>query len=97
MNFLLLCLLILACYRVANLISKDVITEFFRAWLGRLASNRNSFWMFVAELFHCPYCLGVWIAAVLAIPVSRSLLEWLLHTLAIAGGQYLLQELSDHA
>lgn len=97
MTFLLLCLLILASYRLSRLISKDSIFEPFREWLGKQASNRNRFWLFVAELFHCPYCLGIWISAGFALTVSHSFLEWSLHTLAIAGGQSLLQELSDHA
>lgn len=97
MTFLLLSLLVLACYRLAKLISKDLITEPVRNWFGRKASNGHQAWGFVAELIHCPHCTGVWIAAGLSLSVAHNLLEWCLYTLSIAGGQSLLQELSDHA
>jgi hypothetical protein len=95
MTFLLLVLLILACYRLARLISQDLITEFIRNWFGRQAATGRPAWQFLAELVHCPYCTGVWMAAVLALSVSHTFLEWCLYTLAIAGGQSFLQNLND--
>lgn len=97
MNFLMLTLLILACYRLARLISKDLISEPLRRWVGRQASSQNKAWMLLAELLLCPYCVGVWAAMGLAFIVSHSFLEWCLYALAIAGGQSFLQEVSNHA
>lgn len=97
MTFLLLALLILATYRLTRLISKDYIFEPLRRALGRLAARRSKFWLFVAELFACPHCLGVWISAVMALAVAHSFFEWCLFAMAFAGGQSLLQDLSDHS
>lgn len=97
MNLFVFVLLVLATYRLARLISKDIISESFRRWLGRKAAGRSFTWLMLAELFHCPYCLGIWIAGLGALLYARSLVEWVLYTLAIAGGQSVLQEFADHA
>lgn len=60
-----LILAFLACYRLATLLAWDdgpyhLIDQFRRA-LGRNAA-RSATWKTVADLFHCPYCLGVWFA-----------------------------------
>lgn len=95
MTFLFLTLVILANYRLARLITKDMISEPFRRWLGKKAAGRNFIWLHTAELFHCPYCLGVWTAQIFALFFATSLLDWILLTLAIAGGQTFLQGLTD--
>lgn len=97
MTFLLLVLAILATYRLARLISKDYMLEWFRLWLGKKAAGRSFVWLSTAELFHCPYCLGIWIAGFLSLYFAELPFEWCLYTLAIAGGQSLLQEMIDHA
>lgn len=97
MTILLFVLTVLATYRLARLISKDMFFEGFRRWLGKNAASRSLVWLFFAELFHCPYCLGIWIAAFWAVYFCTTLPEWFLYTLAIAGGQSLLQEMIDHA
>lgn len=90
-----LLLAILACYRLAMLITKDEITRPIRTYFGlhRWAWVRS----FLGELTHCPYCVGVWIAAGLALLLWP--LNWLtlLYWLAIAGGQATLQTFSDLA
>lgn len=97
MNLFEFVLLVLAVYRLARLISKDLIFEWFRLWLGRKAAGRSYVWLTIAELFHCPYCLGVWFSGAAALLYAHTFLEWLLYTLAIAGGQAFLQEMVDHA
>ena len=94
---MILIMLILVTYRLARLISRDIIFDRFRLWMGRKAASRDFFWLNVAELFHCPHCLGIWIAALLAIAPAHSFYEWFLYTLAIAGGQSFLQSWVDHA
>lgn len=97
MTSLLFVIAILATYRLARLFSKDMFFEWFRRWLGQNAASQKVVPVFFAELFHCPYCLGIWIAAVFAFYFTNSFPEWLLYTLAIAGGQSLIQEMIDHA
>lgn len=88
-------LAILACYRLSQLLAIDdgpynVFLE-WRKWLGRRA-NGSTFWHNVAEMFHCPFCLGVWFAFPLALLIDGNfLLLWL----GIAGGQAFLEELRN--
>ena len=94
-DWFLLTLAILACYRLAMLITQDEIAKPVRNYLGlhRWAWVRSS----LGSLAHCPYCLGVWIALALALllwPIGwLALLYWL----AVAGGQAALQKFSDLA
>lgn len=94
---LLLFVLILACYRMARLVSMDTITEPVRRWVGRQASSQNKGWMFLAELLLCPYCVGLWVGFLLSTLIASSFTEWLLLSLAIAGGQSFLEEVSNNA
>jgi hypothetical protein len=85
-----LVLAILATYRVAQLITLDdgpfMICDRVRRFLGRRPKLREA-----AELFHCPYCLGVWLAGMFALVMrpGQPVLWWL----AVAGGQAVLEEL----
>ena len=47
----------------------------------------------LADLSNCPYCLGVWLALFVALPLARPLGAFVLIWLAIAGGQSALQSL----
>ncbi len=92
-------LLVLVCYRIARLLTKEdgpfeVIKRprsLIMKWGNKDA--RSGRWYGpgaqLAELFACPYCLGMWIALVMAITVYPE--QWLLYWLAIAGGQAYLQ------
>lgn len=91
-----LVLAILATYRVAQFIAVDegpyrVFAE-WRAFLGR-RSSQNATWKTLAELFWCPYCIGVWVAGMLALTIQPQMpvLWWL----AVAGGQAVLEELRN--
>lgn len=64
---------VLACltvYRLSQLFVLDDgpydMFKQIRSFLGRRA-NTNSTWKTLADLFNCPFCLGVWFAG-LAVP-----------------------------
>ena len=86
---------VLACYRLAQLVVLDEgpykVFERFRAELGRRAAGGDAFWENMAELLHCPFCMGVWFALPLAVWVGGTLIEVVVIWLAIAGGQAVLQ------
>jgi hypothetical protein len=80
----------LATWRVTHLLAAedgpaDVIVR-VRVWLG----NR-----WVGQLMDCFNCLSLWIAAPMALFVSRRPLEWLFSWLALSGGACLLERLGE--
>lgn len=85
-----LILAILAVYRIAQLITLDdgpfKVFDRLRRFFGRRSQLRE-----LAELFHCPYCLGMWLAGGLTLVMQpdQPILWWM----AVAGGQALLEEL----
>lgn len=86
-----LLILVLACFRLARLVSKDKITEPLRYQFGRRAAGKRPWslpWL-AAEWINCPHCTGVWFAFFLALLAGRKglLLRWL----AVAGGQSFLE------
>jgi len=95
-----LLLLILASYRVSLLIAADEgpykIFDKFRKHLGQIAAKRGQgFWWEFSELFHCPFCLGVWMSLVL-LPLyvyPSDLGNLFLLWMGVTGGQNLLQKL----
>lgn len=90
-------LLVLACYRVAQLLAYDEGPFSCFRWIrikagsydyGANGEAETALGRFMA----CPYCLGVWIALFLAV----SFYSWsdvVIYWLAIAGGQAFLQEI----
>jgi hypothetical protein len=81
-------LAVLATWRVTHLLSSedgpaDLIVR-FRARLGQSMAGK---------LLDCFHCLSLWIAAPLAVFVSRTWLEWLLAWLATSGAACLLERL----
>lgn len=85
----------LAVYRLSQLIACDAIFTLFRIALGRKAAKGKWYWKSLADLVHCPYCLGFWLAliATLFIPYSN-LITFLLWWFGIAGAQTFLESLS---
>jgi hypothetical protein len=88
-------LAVFACYRLAQLIALDdgpySVFDRLRKELGWRAANENVFWQNMAELFHCPFCLGIWFAIPLAFYVGEGIIEIVIAWLAIAGAQAFLQ------
>lgn len=90
----------LVCYRIARLISIDRgpydVFHKMRSFWGRLAAhNFQSRFLAatvrtVADLFHCPYCSGVWVALFIAAFVRIEGVSPLLVWFACAGGQAVL-------
>ena len=81
-------LAVLATWRVAHLLARedgpgDIIVRF----RGRLGSG------FFGKLMDCFYCLSLWVAAPLALYVSRGPLDWFLVWLALSGAACLLERL----
>lgn len=98
-----LILAILACYRIANLVAEDDgpgdVFRRLRGWTdhkrleeqaGGLARGR---WANIDDGVRCPYCVGVWAAALLASLVYTGIADPVLLWLGIAGGQAILQDL----
>ena len=82
-------LAVLATWRVTHLLANedgpaDVIVR-VRVWLGD---------RWIGKLMDCFNCLSFWIAAPMALFVSRRPLEWLFTWLALSGGACLLQQLN---
>lgn len=92
-NWLKLTLAILACYRLAMLITQDAIAKPVRNYFGLHPKGWIRAWL--GELVHCPYCFGVWAAAGLALVIYGFNWVTLLYWLAIAGGQAFMQKISD--
>lgn len=86
-------------YRVARLLTRENgpfdILERFRRLFGKL-SYKNMLWKSVAELLICPYCLGVWISAIIVWVSGRSDLQYVLWVFSVSGLQTLLQVYEDN-
>lgn len=88
-----------AVYRLSELFVLDdgpyFIFRQFRRWLGKRAagSATNSTSYMLAQLFGCPFCLGVWLAALFVIPIMlpNVVTDIILVWLALAGFQTLLE------
>jgi hypothetical protein len=90
----------LAVFRLACLLTSEdgpvYVFKKFRSAVGRWASTlpvEDEAGLSIAELVHCPYCLGVWLAAGAALLVLRPsrLGDLVLMWLGLAGGQAYLQ------
>lgn len=87
---------VFAVYRLAELVSNDRIFESFRQWIAKRAATGGKFWKALADLVHCPLCIGVWFALPVAVLYaiiilqSYSTLKILLLWFGIAGAQYFL-------
>jgi Protein of unknown function (DUF1360) len=82
----------LATWRVTHLLAHedgpaDIIVR-FRARLGQ---------SFVGTLMDCFNCLSFWIAAPIALYVSRTWLSWIFNSLALSGAACLLQSLTHES
>jgi hypothetical protein len=81
-------LAVLATWRVTHLLAKedgpaDLVVK-FRERLGN---------GLLGKLMDCFYCLSIWVAAPLALFVTRTPIEWLLTWLALSGGACLLERI----
>ncbi len=99
-DFLWLAVLSLACYRLAQLIADDdgplSIFGRLRQWIDSRAKaeqerGRYLFWQSAADGIHCPFCIGVWIAAGLAVVYNGIAWSTLIYIFAIAGAQSWLE------
>ena len=94
-------LAVFACYRLAQLVAIDdgpyIIFDIFRKELGKRAADGDALWVNLAELMICPFCLGLWFAAPLALFVGSGIIEIVITWLAIAGAQSFLQGVNYNA
>ena len=89
-------LAVLVVYRLALLVSQDILTDGLRKRVGRWAAgqpHRSAAW-YVAELLNCAYCTGVWFALAVALYLAFQWRLGVLSTialwLALAGAQAFL-------
>ena len=95
-------LAIFSVYRLAILFAIDYgpldIFLHLRAASGRKAASGSTLWKSVAELLHCPYCLGVWFAALIGAGFwfynGQPWYRVIILIFGIAGAQAFLQGLS---
>lgn len=83
-------LAVLATWRVTHLLANedgpaDVIVR-VRGWLGE---------RWVGKLMDCFNCLSLWVAALMALFVSRQSAEWFFSWLALSGAACLLEQLRE--
>lgn len=91
-----------ACHRIAQLLTIDLgpfhIFDNFRRALGRKAalSTAPTLYTALAELFNCPYCVGIWVSIIMVLPVlfPGAIGDIVLVGLGIAGYQSLFQDFS---
>lgn len=97
-DLLFLILSILAVYRIAEFVAYDDapfgLMKRLREYLGKKAAGGRKYgiWWSLAELIHCPYCIGLWAALIIAIIFFAD--HFLLYWLAIAGSQSFLESIS---
>ncbi len=82
----------LATWRVTHLLASedgpfDIIVR-LRARLGKSLAGR---------LMDCFYCLSLWIAAPIALAITRVWMDWLFYWLALSGAACLLERLGRDA
>ena len=80
-------LAIFATFRLALLFSKDLIFLGLRRAIGRRAAGSKA-WKFLADLITCPYCLGVWFAALCTLMLLFHVGRWIILVFGLAGVQY---------
>lgn len=89
-------LAVFVVYRLALLVSQDVLTDGLRKRVGRWAAGKphRSFAWYVAELLNCAYCTGAWFALAgamyLAFQWRLGLMSTVALWLALAGAQAFL-------
>ncbi len=94
---------VLATYRIAELFALDDgpfdLFKSIREGFGKRA-YRNKLMKNFADLFSCPFCIGVWISIIIGIvilywlnPVTKTILI----ILALAGGQSFLENRRNNA
>lgn len=97
-NLLYLVLSVFATYRIAQFVVYDdapfALMKRAKAWLGKKAAGARKYriWWSLAELVNCPYCVGLWIALIIAVVLFPN--HIFLYWLAIAGGQSFLENLT---
>lgn len=94
-------LVIATCYRISYLIAKENgplgMFSQFRKKLAIMSADAPSsrFKKSLAELFYCPFCIGVWLSALLSVVyfLPSIVSDVLLVIFGIAGSQHFLQSL----
>lgn len=94
----------LACYRLADLIATDdgplFIFANLRGWTDARAKQeqdtgiKRGKWQSLNDGIHCPFCVGVWAAVILAVVYSgilKPLVTIFIYAMAIAGAQSWLE------
>jgi len=92
MPFLLVALTILAVWRITRFVTMDFLAEPVRAWAARRGEK-------IGYLFECPWCLSIWIAPIVVVPVviwpdNRAILAALL-VLTASGAAGMLAVIED--
>lgn len=94
---------VLAVYRLAELVSHDLIFDAVRRKTAMRAAAGNKLLRAIADWMHCPLCIGVWVSFPAAFLFSSMLLKpfalWqvLIVWLGMAGAQYFLSSLTLEA
>ena len=99
-DVLLIALAVFSCLRITQLVVVDEgpygVFLAIRKRAGVNASDGGKVWNNIAELLHCPYCMGIWVAFFLALMLGPSnLFEFILLWFGIAGGQAILEEMRN--
>jgi hypothetical protein len=86
----------IVCFRLSQLVVYDNwpfnVMKSIRTFFGRKASSGNSLYLTIAELLTCPYCIGIWIAAVLALLVPfTNVVLYVINIFVIAGIQSFME------
>lgn len=90
-------LAVLGCYRLCELVAVDdgpyQVFAKLRSALDAAGTRQGTFAYNLAELFSCPYCLGIWFSVLCTFLVFYRV-DAMLVFLGIAGGQCALRDLT---
>jgi hypothetical protein len=87
---------VFAVYRLAELVSHDLIFDTVRRRIATRAAAGTRMWKAIADWMHCPLCIGVWVSVpaaflyVYAVLGYADVLTIIVVWLGMAGMQYLI-------
>jgi hypothetical protein len=78
-------LISLAVWRISSLLAQENAPgDILKKLRIKLASLDGKFWQNVSNGVHCVWCNSIWVAMIGALPLSKTILEWIINVLALS-------------